>query len=202
LKTFITSKRRLTIQYILLSTFLSLNAHAAPKTNALEEASSAIKAGDCDQASILFEKSNAMGAVAHYSLAICYSKTRDSYRTFSHAVDALCGTPSLEEIYTNGAKELVRWAGIELARPKHRNIWEDEPPDTDIASAAAKAEEAKKEAAIIETLKARVKTYVDVDLEIVRAKLTDICWDDSNWDPSSDCALTDSHRPPDVLLAP
>lgn len=204
MQAFIALKRHLTIQCILLATILPLDGYAASRTNILEDASGAITSGDCDLAASLFEKihENTMGAMAHYSLAVCYSKVRNTYRTFSQAVDALCGTPALEGRYANGAKELVRWAGTELARPKLRPISEDEPPDTNVASVTAKIEAAKKQAATIEALKSRVKPYIDVDMEIVKAKLTDTCWDESNLNLPVDCALTDSHRPPDVPSAP
>jgi hypothetical protein len=195
MKVLLTCRQRITTQCIFMAFFLSMNSYAAPEANVRKETSSDWKEDNCEFVLRTFETQikNPIDAIVHYSLAACYSKARDPGHTLFHAVDALTGVPNLEELYANGAKKLVRWAGIELARPKHLNI----DPANEITLSEAEVAAAEKKAAEIKILKTRVKSYVDVDLEIVKAKF-DPCWDESNLNSNVDCMLTDNHRPPDV----
>lgn len=193
-------RRIFVFQCICSALIFSLDVYGIPD-NDLKKAYEAMEIGDCELASSLYLK-NAKVPInpeVLYSLAICYSKARNYEYTLLYAVDALTNIPSLNDIYANGAKELVKWAAVELAKPKSIS-YESSYETTDLSLLAKEAEIEKKRLARIEILKDRVKSYVNVEMAIIQAKF-DHCWD-AYTHPEFDlqCLFIDRDRPPDVPI--
>jgi hypothetical protein len=144
--------------------------------------------------SIELLKAKQASPLRSYLLSVSYSMQRNYYATFQNSVEALTASQKLSTVYREAAIALVRWGGVEYSRPELKPIFEDSSPSVDASLLAAEAKRKAERANEFAALKATVKVYIDIDMEVVAAKISDACWDPNGPRPI-DC-MFDERSPP------